>query len=394
MNGRLTCIMAITVLILTGCWSRTEINDMSIVIGVAIDKADEDHIRLSLQIANPKTLGPAGSGQGSSGQDSSILLSAKGETIMGAYRIIQEKLPREIFFAHSRVIIIGEELAKDGVGPVLDFFSRSRQAHLRSYILVTKGKAIEVLKLKPRLEPILSEEIREQEKTKVGLDIQIRDFLKNLLTEGEEPVAATISIKKLTESEVGSKSEKTPTIDGAAVFRGQKLIGWMNNKESRGILWLRNEMKTGVMSIMIPVDKGGGEIAAYLLKGKTDIKPVFQKGKLLIKIKATADISISENTSELDLSDHKNLKSVEPIFEKDISERIQLTMDIAQKELKSDIFGIGQIVYRTYPNKWERMYKQKWRDIFPELEVEITSNVKVNGTGYSTKSMSQPDSDY
>ncbi len=393
MKGKYAFLIVFIIPLLTGCWSRTEINDLAIVVGLAIDKVDDENIQLSLQIANPKALGATGSSQGSSGKKSTLLISAKGESIMGVYRIIQEKLPREVFFAHSRVIIIGEDLARDDVSPVLDFFSRSREAHLRSFILFTKGKAIDILKLNPRLESIMAEEIREQEKTEVGLRVRVRDFIKSMLTDGEEPVAAQISSLSLEEPQGVGSSKKTPAINGAAVFRGGHLVGWLNDKEARGVKWIRNELKSGVMTVMVPVEKGGGKIGAKILKVSTSIKPIFKNGLVKIKLKVDGDIAISENSSRLDLSDPRVLRSLSPIFEEAVKTRIQLTIAKVQTDYQSDIFGFGQAIYRANPKKWKESYKKNWPKTFQKLEVEITPTITINGTGFSTKSMTVQDID-
>jgi spore germination protein KC len=393
MRGKRTwLILVVIVPLLTGCWSRTEVNDIAIVLGVALDKAENDQFELALQIAVPKGLGTGGSGQGAGSQEPTMMVSAKGASIMEVYRIIQEKLPREVFFAHSRVIIIGEELARDGVSPVLDFFSRHRQSHLRNYLLFTKGKAINILKSNPRLESIMAEEIREQEKVGVGVQTQVRDFLKRMQTDGEEPVAAQISILPLVEGEDSGTSKNVPAVNGAAVFQGDELVGWMNDKEARGILWLRNELKSGTMDVTLSKEKGGGQIGAQIVKGSTKIKPILHNDKIKIKIKVYGEVEVFENTTTLDLSDPEIINTVHSEFEKDVKMRIQLTLDKAQKELNSDIFGFGQAVYRTSPKKWENFYKKRWPEVFPELEVEIVPHITIKGTGFSTKSMSLPDS--
>lgn len=391
MRRKQTWLMLVIILpLFTGCWSRTEVNDIAIVLGVALDKAENGQFQLALQIAVPKGLGAGGSSQGAASQKPTMMVSAKGTSIMEAYRIIQEKLPRVVFFAHSRVIIIGEELARDGVSPVLDFFSRHRQSHLRNYLLFTKGKAINILKSNPRLEPIMAEEIREQEKSGVGVQTHIRDFLKRMQIDGEEPVAAQISILPLIEEEDSEIPKEAPAVNGAAVFQGDKLVGWLNDKEARSILWLRNELKSGTMALRLSKEKGGGQVGAEIVKGSTQIKPILHNDEIKIKIKVYGKVEIFENTTSLDLNDPEIINTLQSMLEKDVRMRIRLTLDKTQKELKSDIFGFGQAVYRTNPKKWNNSYSKRWPEIFPDIEVEITPRITVKSTGFTTRSLSIP----
>jgi spore germination protein KC len=394
---RIMTLFIVIVPLLTGCWSRHEINDVAIVLGVALDKAENGKLRLALLIAVPKASGGAsGSSQGSSSTKSTFMASAEGESIMEAYRIIQEKVSREIFFAHGRVIIVGEELARDGVSSILDFFSRHRQSHLRNYLLFTKGEAVDILQSSPQFESALAEEIREKEKTGTGVRVQIREFWGRMLSEGEEPVAAQVSnlpVETVSQNErkESGTSKRTPTITGAAVFRGDRLVGWLNDKETRGILWIRNEIESGVVAVSIPNDKGGGRIGAQIWKVSTKVKPIFHNGKLKIKIEAYGEVEIFENSSKLDLGNPTVLDTLQSMLEKDVQTRIQLTLDKAQKELKSDIFGFGQAVYRSYPKKWETYYKKRWNTIFPNIELEIDPHITVQGTGFTTKPVLLPD---
>ncbi|MFB9759863.1 Ger(x)C family spore germination protein [Ectobacillus funiculus] len=391
---RILMLLIVTIPLLSGCWSRQEVNDIAIVLGVALDKAKNGHIQLALQMAVPKAA--SGSNEGSSSAESTTLVSAEGSTIMDAYRIIQEKLPREVFFAHGRVIVIGEELARDGVSSILDFFSRHRQAHLRNYLLFTKGEAIDILQTNPQFESFTSEEIREKEKTGVGISVQVRDFFGRLLKDGEEPIAAQISnLPVRAVSRKGGKgagtSKVVPSITGTAVFQGDRLIGWLDDKETRGILWIRNEFESGVMTVPIPKGKGGGRIGAQIFKVSTKIKPILHNNKLKVKIETYGEVEIFENDSRLDLSNPAVLNTLQLVFEKYVQTRMQLTLDKAQKKLKSDIFGFGQAVYRANPKKWETYYKTRWYDTYPNLEVEIAPHIRVQGTGFTTKEILLPE---
>ncbi len=394
---RIITLLIVIVPLLGGCWSRHEINDVAIVLGVALDKAKNGNVHLALQIAVPKASGGAnGASQGSGTAKSTMMVSAEGLSIMEAYRIIQEKIPREVFFAHGRVIIIGEELARQGISPILDFFSRHRQAHLRNYLLFTKGKAVDILRANPQFEPIMAEEIREKEKMEIGVQVRVREFWDRLLTEGEEPVAAQVSNQPVEtasqeEKKESGTSNKIPSIHGTAIFRGDRLVGWLNDKETRGILWIRSELESGVLAVPIPKEKGGGRVGARIWNASTKIKPVFRNDKLAIKIEAHGDMEIFENSSRLDLSNPVVLNTLQSVFEKDVKERIQLTLNKTQKQLKSDIFGFGQAIYRANPKKWEMYYKQKWHTIFPDLEVTIHPHVTIQGTGFTTKPILMPD---
>ncbi|WP_051505052.1 Ger(x)C family spore germination protein [Paenibacillus durus] len=392
-------LLIIAMMPVTGCWSRVELNDLSIVTATAIDKRDDGKYLLTLQIAVPTMLGPAGgsgksgggggSGAGGGGNKPTVIVSEEGETIMDAIRKLQKKLPRRLFFSHSRIIVIGEKQARDGVAPVLDFFVRYRESRLRSFILISEGEAANILSLNAKWEKISAEEIREEEKRHIGLQIYLKDFIHMLLTDGVEPVAAQVMLQRAEVGDGGNSSaqEMNAAISGSAVFHKDKLVGWLDDAETRGVLWLRNELKTSIVTVDVPKEKGGGKISAMAIRATTKIKPILRNNKLKINVEIHMENNLYENSSQLDVSKPKVIQYVEQLLEQDVKKRIELTLGKAQKTFNSDIFGLGTAVYRTYPKAWNREYKDRWDDEFSRVEVDIHPHAKVVRTGLTSKSM-------
>ncbi|MBI0576575.1 Ger(x)C family spore germination protein [Neobacillus cucumis] len=382
MNALKMLVLAIIVSLLTGCWNRIEVNDIAIVTAIGLDLIEDDMIRLSLQVAIPTKLGPTGGSKGGGKERSTFVISEKGATVSEAYRNLQMKLSRRVFFSQSSVLLIGEALARRGIKNIIDFYARFNQPRMNSFIMFTKGYASEVIKNIPILESISAEETKELAKLSVGVKVYVRDFLNMLLTDGFEPFAPEY---KLTPLEVDTKNEigKIQLINGAAVFKKDKLIGWMNDTQTRGILWLRNEIEGGVISIKIPKNKGGGIISFDIIRAETKLLPNLKNGQLKLNVKVTSEMIVTENYSKVVLLNQKNLEEIQKSIEKEIGTRIQLVVDSAQNEFQSDIFGFGQAVYRKYPKAWNTVYKKNWDQDFPKIEVKIHSKVYVRRIGLS-----------
>ena len=64
-SGRPALIVALVLsLVLGGCWDRIEVNDLAIVQGVALDRASEGMIEVTVSIAAPARITPPGAQQG------------------------------------------------------------------------------------------------------------------------------------------------------------------------------------------------------------------------------------------------------------------------------------------------------------------------------------------
>lgn len=372
-------IGVMTVVLLSGCWNRIEINDIAIVTAIGLDLVEGDKLRLSLQVAIPSKLGSTGGGGGESGK-STIIISETGATVSEAYRNIQGKLPRRIFFSQSRVLLIGEELAKNGVNNIIDFHTRYAEPRINSFIMFTKGKASVVINSMPKFESISAEETKELAKLNVGLKIYVRDFWNMLLADGLEPFAPQFRLEPL-EVNTKNKTGKIQAVNGVAVFKKDMLIGWMDAVETRGLLWLRNEVKTGVITIKVPKEDGGGNISTEIISTDTKIAPILKNGKLKLTINVTTELGVIENDSQLTMFETKVIKDIQREIEKEIRDRVQSVVDKMQKEYQSDIFGFGQSVYKKYPNEWNTNYKMNWEQEFPQLEVTINSKAFVRRIG-------------
>lgn len=395
----LLLLSAVLMLPISSCWSRVEVNDLAIITAAGIDKTEDGKIRVTLQIVVPKLLGQggvsgggggAGGGGGGDRKGATVVVSEKGETVLDAYRKLQEKVPRRLFYSHSRAVVIGERAARDGVSSILDFFSRYRESRLRNFILITKGEASEILGLNPIWEGISGEEIREEEKQRIVMTVYLKDFYDMLLTDGVEPIAAEVESRDMEvggDGLSGNGKEKRPSITGAAVFRKDKMIGWLSDKESRGVMWLRNEFEQSVITVDIPKERGGGKISIRVFGGETKIKPVIQDGKVTMKVDIRTQSNLYENSSKLDLSKPEVIQYIEKKVEDDIKERIQLTLDKTQKEFRSDVFGFGRTVYREQPKEWKKQFKERWDQEFPEVKMDVTPHVTVVRTGLLNKSL-------
>lgn len=137
-------VLSTLLLSLTGCWSNNELNRLALVAAIGIDKKD-DKFLLSVQIINPGVVAPKMGGGGAYAPVS--MFKETGTTVMEGFRRVTRKMPRQIYFAHLRFLIISEEVARGGVQEVLDFFSREHEFRDDFYIIITKKNRAEQVRL-------------------------------------------------------------------------------------------------------------------------------------------------------------------------------------------------------------------------------------------------------
>ncbi|BCG59835.1 hypothetical protein PUR_32600 [Paenibacillus sp. URB8-2] len=397
-------IILLALPLLSGCWSRKEVNDVAFVSGIGIDQMEDGRIRLALQLAIPRMLGSSGQGGTSSSGEKDIaakavwIVSESGESIMDAYRKLQEKLQREIFFAHNRIICIGESMARQGLSPVLDFFVRYQESRMQSYLIFTRGEALDLLYYLPKFEKIPAEVIRESEKTGTGIGSKMRDFAEMLLADDSQPLADEFEIvasnvqgsEETAKREAPSAIEGSVALKGLAVFKDDKLVGWIDRKETRGVLWFHNKTKKGsAYTLEIPKDKGGGKVSLEMISSKTELKPSLKEGEVGMEVKTYLKADLYESSSSLDLTDPKSIRLIENLLAEDVENRLRLALKKVQKDYRSDIIGFGAAVHRKYPRQWQNGLNERWDQVFTEIPVTIHSKMTVRNTGLTGSSLKQ-----
>jgi spore germination protein KC len=363
-------------LLLTGCWDRTEINDLALVLGTGIDITDDNKIELSVQLSIPNAMG--GGQQGRVGGKPTIVEKATGTTIYDAISRLQEKVSRHIFWGHNQVIIIGEKLAEEGIQKHFDFFARHPEPRIRAYIFVTDGKAIDVLKVIPNIEKSSAEIARELANFKIGMSVTLKDLLQML--SGEAGAVALPWIE--------TKREDGLRVNGTAVFKKDQMVGRIEDKETRGLLWLRNEIE--LSSVTFEPKGAEGKISFNLLRSRTKLIPKIENENWKIMVEIVTEDDVVENETKLNLMNPKIVKKLERQLEQEIDKRIHLTFELVQKEMEVDIFGFAEAFHRQYPDQWSKV-KDQWDQQFPEVEVEIKSKAYIRRPGMSTSPQGLPE---
>ncbi|MHB8171770.1 MAG: Ger(x)C family spore germination protein [Thermincolia bacterium] len=394
-------IFSLLLSLLAGCWSRKEISELAIVMAVAVDKVNykeksgkTDHkTMLTMMFARPKA---AASGErGQPGEKPYTIISTLGKDVSEASRNLALEVPREIYWGHNIILIIGEEMARHGVNEILDYLARSPQPRETIWVMVTKGAAHSILEARTEMEQIPAQHIGYLVRNKAGIAVSLKDFLINLSDPDTNPIASKIEIvhkgKLINLPETGQPQpkgvDKAPLprarLTGTAVFKYDKLVGFLNQSETRGLLWLRGEIKKGLITIACPNEKEK-RVSVNIVRGTTILEPKIEKGRLYIEAHMSMEGDLQEQQCAKDLTDRKNIALLEKALRKDIEARARDTLKMVQHQYKSDIFGFGLAIHRKYPAIWKEL-GPNWDRDFPKLQVKFKVEAKIRRSGLTTK---------
>lgn len=369
---------------LTGCWNYYELNNIAICTGMAIDKTDEGY-EVTYLISNARKKEVSSK----EGQAGVTAYSGVGETLVEATEDISLKIPMHPYHGHLIVIVMSEEIAKEGLNDVLDLLLRAPESRKNFYLILSKGeKAKSVLEILSPLESFPSNTISSDiksigEDSAIAYEITYNDFVSSLLEEGRHPVLNSINI--LGDVEEGSNEKSLENtipkanikLDTLGIFKNDKLLGWTTNDENDGINILNNK----VNRIFIKTECDDNFITTSItnLAAKTDIKVDGDTVKVNVKIEGAA--SIMEASCKVDLEKNENIRNIEEKINEGIYNLTEQALNRIQKEYKSDIFGIGNSIYKRYPKEWDKL-KDKWdEEVFPNIIIERNVDIEIVDKG-------------
>lgn len=377
---------------ISGCSNRRELNELGIAMGMGIDKIGKNY-KITVQLVNPGEINPI---KGGGGRSPVNTFEATGNTMFEAVRRLTTVAPRKVYFAHLRMVVIGEDLAKQGIGKILDFMSRNPEFRTDFFIVISRGtRAENILKVMTPVEKIPTQQIFNKLQTSEKAWAATRattlaDLIKELTSKGKKaPVVTGLRIQGVREK--GYSKENVEMIDvpvkltytGLAVFNKDKLIGWLNEDESQGYNYTQGKVKNTIEDVAYKE----GMVGIEIIQVKENIQGKVRNGKpqVIVEVQVTGNISDIE-THNLDVTKIETIDELENQVEQDIKRKIEQSIKKAQEELKVDIFGFGSTLERDEPEVWEKL-EQLWFKEFPVLSVEVKVEAKIKQMGTITNSL-------
>lgn len=374
-----------SILLLTGCWNYRELNQLAISTGIAIDKTETGEYEVSVLISNAKKTQVSSK----EGESQTIVYSDTGHTISQAIRNINLQLSKDIYIGHLTVIVVHEDIAKEGMYPILDYFLRDPESVKRFFLIIARdAKAADVISTLSPLEAFPSQNIYFNIKSTIDSQaispsVTYSKFVENVVKPGIEPTVPTILLEGDAKEAQNSDSlqqsvpEAVLKIGTVAIFDDDKLLGYANEVESRGINIINNSVNKTAATFQY----NNHYITANLdgIKVKSNIEMV--NDKPVVTINYSSDAAIRELSGSEDIEKTDAIEDIEKAIEHNVEDMINQAIKCTQEKYKSDVFGFGNSIYKKYPNYFTNLNKDWSTEVFPEIEVKIKVKIKLQTKG-------------
>lgn len=386
--------LALPFFLASGCWNKVELDQRAIVAGFGLDKArEEGRLKVTVQVAKPGEIKAGAKSEG--GAPSAVtVFTGTGYTFFDGLRNLAMVTGKKLFLSEAKILVVGEELARDDIGKATDLYERDAEPSTRNYLLIAKGEAEEVLETEMGLEKIwaygIGNTVKAMSAHGKAPAIEIADFLEAVESKTTAPVATAVQLVSKGEEKGEIKAEedkarppKEIKVSGTAVFRNYKLTGWLDERETRGLLWVTGKIKSGI--IVVPAPGDDRRLVAFeIIRAKADIKPEMKDGNLTITVEVEEEGNLGEEQPDsVDVTVPGVLRELEKRKKEAIENEILAAVSRA-RELNADIFGFGEAVHRKYPGEWKQL-EANWDEIYPTLEVNLAVDARIRRTGKITK---------
>lgn len=393
LRQRVLILFAILPLILTtGCWDSSEVNDLALEMAWGLDAAQDDGVMVSAQVIVPSRIGSAqgssGSGGGGGQGKPYFVATGIGKDTLDAVQQMQTGLSRQVFRAHRRVIVIGEALARRGLQEVLDTYSRDPNLKLRSDIFIVKGGTAKAfLNVAYPLEDIPGlGALKEYDQIGALKEMGLINLMISAISDGNCPALPVIAMGMDTGEQEGeaqtqgnASGEKGFRINGTSIFGNDlKLLGYIDTREGRLLRWIKGEL--GKLIVTGDIPEQGGSISMDLNKLNSKIRPIFEGDKIKFQVKLTGQGMVRENNTRLDLSQPHNLALVREVLEKQIEASADRIIAKVQEKFGADVFEFGGAIHRKYPTRWASL-KDDWDREFRKAEVSVKAELVIRKIG-------------
>lgn len=372
---RLCAALAVAVALcplLSACGSYREVEDLAFIDALAVDRAPDGKYMVTAETTTS-------SGGGSDAKIEPRYLESTGDTIADAMENMQGFTVNELYWSHTELIIISQEIARNSMSEVLDHMMRMPKIRLSMAIIVSKeATAREVLESENPTKmpngPNIMNALRAQRQLGKAPYTQLFELVGSIKEEGGESVVALIGL-----TEVNGKKEIE--ISGAAVFHDQWLQGFIDANDSRIFLMASGRVTRTV--IPLPADPNGEftDATVEVNANRVAMRTGFDNGRPWCEIGIVADVLLMgiDGTS----ADPDQFQAVTDAVMTDTSTAIQNSVRAMIQKTQglnsSDILEVGAHLMDEHPETWKQISGQ-WNDLYKQLDIHIWTNLHLRNT--------------
>jgi len=215
-----------------------------------------------------------------------------------------------------------------------------------------------------------------------------------LSSRSTDPIVARITeqdiVNKNDTGKTGTGTDKEIILEGAAVFKHNQLVGWLDARETRGVLWVQNKIKRGTLTFSNPLGNHK-PITFEILESIRKMNTMMVNNQLVVNLSIFFDGNMIQQTSNADIlssnlyNEEETVKAYENALVSQVEQEIFAALAKAQ-QYQVDVFGIGEHFYIEHPQEFKKLQKD-WPEVMAKAQFNIAATMKIRRVGLINRSI-------
>lgn len=346
--------------ILTGCVETNILDRVGLATLVGYDVGSEEKMSTTAVIreVNPEF------------QNNVEVITTESETSKGNLMKTNRKLAKKIMVGQMRVILFGEELAKDDLQYYIHSHLENSRISNSLYMAVVEGKTTPLLEFQYKNIDDIGQHIYRLIEQNIQQEYIVSPTLHEIARD-------YYSVGKDLAMPVLKRDEELIEISGIALFKEGKMVGTLPAKDSFYIKVIRDSFKAGEFELVLKEE----DIPSNITKNTPDQIPLafdaFHSKRELKLVDSTKPefelnlelkVRLTEITPDINVGDAKTVAKLEKAISKKLSKEISRVITHCQN-VDSDIFGFGEKYRSSVRNS--NLTKDKWHEKYKEMKVNV-----------------------
>ena len=355
----------------TGCWDQNFLSKTSLAFSLGFDKGNDPKNPLEL-ITIIRALKPASAGEI---QPYNTSYKVKGASPLILREKMNEITPGVFSINKLSNVIIGADLAKSEIYPLLDVLYRDAKSNVSAKIVVTKGRAKDLLKEEYLKGTLISKALKDlldsAESHSVIPEQSLASIMPAMFDPGQDFVLPYV--EKI--------DDKLIKVRGVALFdklsyTGKNLIG---EDASLYLLMVGKEGAYTQFTVNNPKKEKGidQKVSFFVRVNKHKIKLKIMDSKPVYSVSLKLKVSVAEYTKGLLKQDE--IKTLEKHISKELTKQAKKVTDLLI-DSDCDALALGRKLMIKDPKLFDQLQKNGMLDL-KNVEIQPTVKVKVVDNG-------------
>ncbi|MFJ5769837.1 Ger(x)C family spore germination protein [Psychrobacillus sp. NPDC093180] len=353
-------ILLVLFSILVGCTETNILDRVGLTTLVGYDVGTEEKMSTTAVVreVNPEF------------QSNVEVITTENETSKGNRMKANRKLSKKITVGQMRVVLFGEEVAKDDLHFYIDSLLENPSVSNGLYLAVVEGETSELLQHEYKNIDDIGQHIyrlmEQNIKNEHMISSTLHEIAHDFYMEGKDSAMPIIK-----------KDEELVELTGVALFNGGKMVSAFPVEDSFYLKLMRDSFKSGLFETILQED----EIPPKLAKNKVNEMPlafdaIRSKRKMKLVDPGTPEFDVQLNIKarllevhpDINTGDPKVIEELENAVSKNLSNEISRIIAQSQN-VQSDIFGFGDKYRSSVRNS--KLTKEKWHVMYKNMKINV-----------------------